>query len=876
MDTNALNLSMDVSSLVTAAQAAKSALSSMSSGLKDIKKVVDQSIVTGEGKDAKYKVVRTIEANVDALHRARITLIKEAGEDDSAFRIVQTKLIANIDNGAKELAAATRRAAKEAEKATRDAAKEATKAAKQTAKDSDVDFLNKRAGDSTFYMAKNLGGIGPQATQQAVINIRNLQNSIEGLIVKGKVSADRMDMLFQGIRTGSVSALGTLTQEEKKAEVALRRLIAAFDGVSNAGKRSQDIMISWRGLIRIFAVQQLHNVIGRITNQLYASTAAGQEYIKAITEIQTISQEANRSTVEWSASLVQLSNTYNLDLAKVTSAAYEALSNQVAEGAEVTYFLADAFEFARSVTATADQAVNLLTATLNAYDQSQIYTTKNAAILFKLIDQGRVRASEINNTFGNTLVLASQLGIGLAEVSAALATLTTQGVRNDSAMTLVNNVILKLLKPTEAMKELLAEWGTPTGEAAIATFGFAGVLGKLNEEFQKGGVSRLAELASDMRAIKGEAGLAGNAFAKFQVNYDAIIGKEAEHKKAIELTADTINYKLSTELNKLNNLFTSDASQRFLKINYDLTKSMGGLAETVGGTVHGLLNLYEISSTIFLGPIAAAQGYAGHLESKVIPAVAATTAAYYIQTRGIVALQAAYVGMASAQAVATLGVSAIVGGLAYIYSSYLDEQRRLTTLAAETTAKLEEENRKIIKNLGDRLVVENDLLEDGFKKQSRLLLQEIAIIRQGMNLKESDIDPEKITKGISKIVDAIKDIGKETDKLKEKLTDLDLEGKLFGKTDRSKSNILKTEIGALVKGGNLEQALKLAEKFTGLQKTKGKFLEGIALQKNITEQMLKQNDLKIVGENKDKAELESKLALVEQFKILNTEAEPEN
>ena len=292
-------------------------------------------------------------------------------------------------------------------------------------------------------------------------------------------------------------------------------MINAFDGATQAGKRTSEMMITMRTGLRLLAIQQAHLAISKFTNSLLGAIESGKEYEIRLAEIQTISQQANRSTQQWSASLVQLSNQFGTDLLKTTEAGYEAISNQIAKGANVTVFLADAFTLARTSSATAEQSVNILSSAINAYGTSSVSAARYSAVLFKLADLGRVRVGQLENTFGNTATLANTMGVSIEELAASLATLTIQGIRPDTSMTLVNNIMLKLLKPTKEMSTLFKEWGVSSGEAAVSTFGFQGVLARLNHELESGGLTRLGEIVSDMRAIRGVAGLTGQAFAKY-------------------------------------------------------------------------------------------------------------------------------------------------------------------------------------------------------------------------------------------------------------------------------------------------------------------------------------------------------------------------
>lgn len=258
--------------------------------------------------------------------------------------------------------------------------------------------------------------------------------------------------------------------------------------------------------MNIAMIQVFRNAISELSSAFMAGAKAAIEFEAKIAEIRTISQDMGLSTGEWANSLEKLSNKFGVSNLDVAAAAYETLSNQVARGAQVFSFLNTALEFSKVTQASAMDSVNLLTSALNSFQMGAERADYVSAVLFKTIDLGRVKASEIANTFGRVAQMAAAVGVSLEETSASLVVLTSAGIKPAEAMTLVTNVMQKLLRPSEEMKALLASWGTPTAEAAISTFGYVGVLKKL-EEASHGSATEMANLFHEIRAGRGAVGL---------------------------------------------------------------------------------------------------------------------------------------------------------------------------------------------------------------------------------------------------------------------------------------------------------------------------------------------------------------------------------
>ncbi|MDE1971189.1 MAG: phage tail tape measure protein, partial [Patescibacteria group bacterium] len=463
-----------------------------------------------------------------------------------------------------------------------------------------VEHVNPRLAEGNTLaqnFGQSLGGVPGNATQTGITNIEKANVALQKLYATSNVSQARMEQLFLAIQTGSVRGLGQLTLEEQKAEIALRNLVKAFNNASTAGTRTADVMINFRTALRIVAIQQLHLLVSKLTQALLGNQKAASDFEIQIGQIQTITQKANLTTTQWAASLTNLSNNFGTDLIQTAAAAYEAASNQISKGAGVTVFLADAFELARTTAATAEQAVNILSSAINAYGGAAFEASRLSAILFKVADLGRVKVGEMANTFGNTATLAKALGISITELGASISTLTIQGIRYDTSATLVNNIILKLIKPTEAMSELFAKWGVTSGQAAIATYGFGGVLHKLGEELASGGLNRIGELESDMRAIRSVIGqTGGNSFQVWTNAFNEMADAQEQFDAAAKITAETVAYKLNKEANALHNLFVSVASTEVNRLFLEFTENIGGLANSAKPFVDTLLNMIKVMS----------------------------------------------------------------------------------------------------------------------------------------------------------------------------------------------------------------------------------------------------------------------------------------
>ena len=339
---------------------------------------------------------------------------------------------------------------------------------------------------------------------------------------------------------------------------------------------TKNILLTWQSVIRIFAAQLIRRALTAIIFQLREATEAAIQFEIAISEIRTISQEAQLPFNTWSKSLRELSDSWGFDVLDQAEAAYQTLSNQVAKGADTFKFLAEANKFARVAATDTSTSVNLLTAGINAFGKEAEDADKVAAIFFKTIELGRVRAEEMSGSFGDVGILARQLNVDMVELGATISTLTIQGIKYNKAATQLRGVFVKLLKPTKDMKAFLEDIGVASGEAAIQTYGLGGFL-KLLQERTRGQSSELAKYISRIRGLSGALALTGEGYETYLKNLDKVSKGEQSYLKAQEIAVESAGFVVQKEINKIKNFFTEELGRDILKTLADITKGIGGI-----------------------------------------------------------------------------------------------------------------------------------------------------------------------------------------------------------------------------------------------------------------------------------------------------------
>lgn len=628
-----------------------------------------------------------------------------------------------------------------------------------------------------FGPMKDVKGTSQEEAQAYRTSVQNLKR----LAKQHGVSYNRMERLVKvysrGVRVMSDSrnnaVLRGLAQQEKAEKrlgaTARREAAAAaraygkvrksastsYNAVEKSGRA---MLISWKSFARLLVIQQLHVVIGRITSAVFEANREMIEFQRRISEIRTIAQDAQLSFDDWSNSILNLSAKFPQRPEEVGAAAYQALSNQVAKGREVIGFLNEELLFSVTTMTKVSDAVNLTSAALNAYNLDVVNAEAVNAQFFKTIELGRVRGEELANTYGRVAPQAAQLNVPMEELNALLAQTTIRGLKYDEAMTLINNVMQKMIRPTDRMKELLGEWGVTSGEAAFRTFGLVGVFQKLEQEAGKGGdrLAELGELFSRLRSIRGGSMFTDPEFLEqLPQTIDEIRNSVASYQQATELAQESPAFKIQQEFEALRasalKLFSGPMISGFAKLIEDsgglinMLRPMTGLvAGIVGPLLHALPLIIKNFKLVVAVTIALS------VKTKILSAVTGIASsrllvynARALRLHGTLGLLRFNIIRAGA-ALKALAGPAIIMGLVTLVGYLVQAKMEAAQLAREMKQNLVEALAAVKEGVDETAALDKNSLEsrrgdlqDHLKETIQLYSGHIAKIRQLFNVLQS-------------------------------------------------------------------------------------------------------------------------------------------
>ena len=267
----------------------------------------------------------------------------------------------------------------------------------------------------------------------------------------------------------------------------------AGSAAGKAGGKLKKFMQAFTGIDPITA--GLRILINTFKEAVVESTKLGLK----VAEIQTIGGQMGKSNDQITASVIALSNAYGIASTEVAEGLYQTLSNQVVKANQAVGFLNESLKLAKVTAAAPSEAINALSSALNTYGKTAGTVEQISNSFFKTVEYGRLRLGELGNIVGRVYPLTSELGVSLNEANAAIATMTRQGVKADTAVTQLRAVMQKIIKPTDEMNKLFRRWGARDGKDAIRTSG--GLLKMLQRMSKEVGGSS-AEMANFFRRVR--------------------------------------------------------------------------------------------------------------------------------------------------------------------------------------------------------------------------------------------------------------------------------------------------------------------------------------------------------------------------------------
>jgi len=193
---------------------------------------------------------------------------------------------------------------------------------------------------------------------------------------------------------------------------------------------------------------------------------------------------------------------------------------------------------------SADDMARLLIMSIRAYGMEVDDATGLTDLFIYAMQSGAGSVTEMANSFAYVIPTAAMAGVAIEEAVAALAVMHKGGLSTSESVTALNNMLLKLIKPSEKLTRIFNEAGYESATAAISVLGLSGTM-KLLQLKTGGSIEQLAAMFPHIRALRGALMLTADGATALG---DAFVDLKANSEGAMESARNQQYKSLQSQL----------------------------------------------------------------------------------------------------------------------------------------------------------------------------------------------------------------------------------------------------------------------------------------------------------------------------------------
>jgi len=379
------------------------------------------------------------------------------------------------------------------------------------------------------------------------------------------------------------------------------KLTSGFGSLRGAAASTGISAINGAATVALGGVTALATATAALSTGLIAigtnGAVAFSKFEDAFAQVQTLLPPAFSDVQKLEEGVRNLTKQFGTDLIGATNAAYQAISQGVAP-AQTVKFLETAFTAAGAGASTTTEAVNLLAATLNAFNLPMSKASEVSDIFFTTIAKGATTAQELSASIGQVAPVANAAGIQFDEVASSLAALTLGGVNTAEAATQLKSVIAGIVAPSKEAGDALNAIGV--NARLLREEGLDEAFKRL-QEATGGSLEELTKFLPNIRAAQGGAALAGGQFENFNKILEA-------NRKSLGATSDAAG-KTQGTLGKSFGRLSATVNDAFVSIGKIVGTALGPSLDVVTKFVDEIQSELELVATALQGPAAEATAF---------------------------------------------------------------------------------------------------------------------------------------------------------------------------------------------------------------------------------------------------------------------------
>lgn len=296
--------------------------------------------------------------------------------------------------------------------------------------------------------------------------------------------------------------LGFLFTAKDMASDVLKKIGGGLDSLDmKASKLKPDLDDIGHAFGIVAAASTAFAVAGTIA--IDKATDAAGRFGKGMAEVSTLVDEAQFSSADLEKTVLKMMSTFGGKSEDHIKALYQSISAGANDAVKANNLLTAANKLAIGGVTESTNAVNALTNTLNAYSLSYDKATDVSDAFFVAIRMGKTTATELANTIGRLAPTAASVGVGFDQLLAAVAAVTTKGLKTEEAVTGIKAAFANIIKPTADAAAEAKRLGIAFDANALRSKGLPGLLNEItsSSKFNKDSIAKLFGSVEALNAI---------------------------------------------------------------------------------------------------------------------------------------------------------------------------------------------------------------------------------------------------------------------------------------------------------------------------------------------------------------------------------------
>ena len=184
-------------------------------------------------------------------------------------------------------------------------------------------------------------------------------------------------------------------------------------------------------------------------------------------------------------------------------------------------------------------ATKALVGVLNAYAISADKAEQVSDVMFAGLKAGQFEYSEMAQSLGDVISIASQAGLSFQELIAALATMTRQGIQFNEATTAMVGLSNAVIKQQDEARQVMKDLGIEINVARLQSEGLLSIIKSLDGAT----IEQVRTLGENVKAFRALAALAGDVKG-FELDIGSAFNSTGKAMEAHNKMADTTYQKL--------------------------------------------------------------------------------------------------------------------------------------------------------------------------------------------------------------------------------------------------------------------------------------------------------------------------------------------